>query len=217
MVDDHRFGDLRVSFQSVAEFFDTAAVALGPQRAIQHIMDQRGLPGAADSGHDCEHSKRNHEVHVLQIVQRRAKQPQEFAVGLVANVRNRNAQFSAKITASKRLVLAKHGFIGAGEEQFAAEFASARTEIDHMVRGKNRLWIVLHNQNSIAEIAQRFQNIYQPLRIPRMQADGRFVEHVQRADQMRAQRRSKLNTLRLPTRQRGSKPIQRKIIQPNLI
>src|SRR5712692_1813459 len=217
LVDDNRFDDLRVTFEAVAEFLDAAAVALGRQRAIQNIVNQRGLARAADAGDHRQHSERNHQVHVPHIVQCVAEQAQEFAVRLVAIVRNRNAQLSAEISPGERFVLAKHGLVRAREEQLAAELAGARAEIDHMIRRQNRVRIMLDDQNGVAEIAQRFEDINQPLRIARMQADGRFIENVQRADQMRAQRRGKLNALRFPARQRGGQAVQREIIKTDLV
>src|SRR5258707_1535504 len=217
LVDDNRFDDLRVALGAVAEFLGAAAVAFGRQRAIQNIMNQRGLPRAADAGHHRQHSERNHQVHALQIVQRSAEQAQEFAVRLVAIVRNRNAQLSAEISPGERFLLAEHGLVRAREEQLAAELAGAMAEIDHMIRRQNRVRIMLDDQNGVAEIAQRFQDINQPLRIARMQADGRFIENVQRADQMRAQRRRKLNALRFPARQRGGQAVQREIIEADLV
>ena len=41
------------------------------------------------------------------------------------------------------------------------------------------------DQHCVAKIAQRLENINQPLRIARVQADGRLIEHVQGAHQVR--------------------------------
>ena len=105
----------------------------------------------------------------------------------------------------------------AGEQQIPALLARAGAQIDHVIGGGDRVRIVLDDQNRVAEVAQALQDVDQAMRVARMEPDGRFVEHVQRADQMRAQRRRQLNALRLAARKRGSQAVQRQILQADFI
>src|ERR1700730_5446219 len=86
LIDDDDFPDIRITFEAVAEFFDAAACAFGGERAIKNIVNERGLSGAAYSRHYSESAERNHQVNILQIVERRAVEPEKLARGLVANV-----------------------------------------------------------------------------------------------------------------------------------
>ena len=61
------------------------------------------------------------------------------------------------------------------------------------------------------------QDRHQPRRVPAVQSDGRFVQHVQRAHQPRSQRRCQLNPLRLAAAQRRRQPVQRQILQANIV
>ena len=96
----------------------------------------------------------------------------------------------------------QQGLVGARKEQPPAEFARSRPEIEDAICGRDRFGIMFDDEHGVAKIAQRLENINQPLRIARVQADGRLVEHVQGAHQVRPERRSKLDPLRLSARQR---------------
>ena len=48
----------------------------------------------------------------------------------------------------------EHVCVGAGEKQFAAEFASAGAKVDDVVGGVNGVGVVLHDENGIAQIAR---------------------------------------------------------------
>ena len=134
LIDDDDFADFGVAFDAVAEFLDAGAVALGGERFVEDVVDDRGFAGAADAGDNGERSERNHQIDILQIVDVRAEEAQEFSVGLVAAVRDGDAEFAAEIAAGDGFRLAQHRVVGAGEEQLAAEFAGAGAEIDDASR-----------------------------------------------------------------------------------
>ena len=90
LVDDDDFANVRVAFEAVAEFLDAAAGAFGGEGAVENVMNKRGFAGAADAGDDNERAKGNHEVDILQIVERRAVEAEKFAVGFVAIVGDGN-------------------------------------------------------------------------------------------------------------------------------
>ena len=76
---------------------------------------------------------------------------------------------------------------GAGGEEFAAEFAGAGAEIEEVVGGADDVGIVLDDEDGVAEIAQLFQDVDEARGVARVQADGGLVEHVERADEARAE------------------------------
>ena len=95
-----------------------------------------------------------------------------------------------------------------GVDQFSAEFPGAGAKIEQIVRGVDRVRIMLDDENRVSQIAQAFENRDQPVRVPRMQADRRFIQHVERADQMRAERRRELNALRFAAGKRRSQAVE---------
>ena len=114
-------------------------------------------------------------------------------------------------------MIRQHCVARAGENQFAAVFARAGAEIEHVIGGQDRVRIVLHHQQRVAQIAQALQNFNQAVRVARMQADGRLIQHVQRAHQMRAQRRGQLDALRFAAGKRGGQPVERQIIEAHFV
>src|SRR5260370_6590232 len=158
-------------------------------------MNERGLAGTADSSDHRERSERDHQIEILEVVQAGAIETQESAHGLVAHVGHGNPQLPAEVPAGEGFMLLKHGRIRTGEEQLAAELSSARTEIDDAIRGLNRVRVVLDDEHRIPQIAERLEDIDEPLRVAGMQADGRFIKHVECANEMRTERCRELNPL----------------------
>ena len=200
LVDDDHFADFAIAVETIAEFLDAVAVVFRGERAIEDVMDESGLSRAADTGYHRERSEWNHQVDILQVVQACAGESQKLAVGLVAIVGNGDAQFPVQIAAGQRFVLAQHGGVRAGEKQMAAKLAGAGAQIDHGVCGFDGVGIVLDDQHGVAEVAERFKNVDQALRVARMQADGGLIENVQSADEMGTERGRQLNALGLAAR-----------------
>ena len=86
--------------------------------------------------------------------------------------------------------------------QLAAILARAGTKIEQMIGGAQHVGVVLDDKDGVAQVAQLFENVNQPRRVARVQADGRLVEHVERAHQPRTQRSGQLNALRLAAGER---------------
>ena len=63
----------------------------------------------------------------------------------------------------------------------AAGFAGAGAEIDHVIGAANRFFVVLDDEDGVAQVAQSFESAEQATVVARMQADGRLVENVEDA------------------------------------
>ena len=111
----------------------------------------------------------------------------------------------------------EHGFVIAGEEEFAAEFSGAGAEIDDVVSGANGVGVVLDDKDGVAEIPQGFEDIDKALRVTRVEADGRLVENIERANKMRAERSGELNALRFAAGECRSKAVEREVIEADFI
>ena len=61
------------------------------------------------------------------------------------------------------------------------------------------------------------QNLDEPARIAAVQPDGRLIEHIQRADQPRSERRRQLNALRFAARERRGQTVKRQILEPDFV
>ena len=217
LIHDHDFAEMLIALEALAELADACARALRGERAVQNIVNQSGFAGAADAGDHREHAQRKHEIHVLKIVQGSAFEAEKFSAGLMTNVWDGNIQFAAEIPAGERSVLGEHSVVGAGEEETPAEFASAWAEVNDAIRGTNRIGIMLDDEDGVAEIAERLEDVNEALRIARMKADGRFVQNVERADEMRAERSGELDALGFAAGESRGQAIEGEIVEADFI
>ena len=101
-------------------------------------------------------------------------------------------------------------------DHFAAVFARARTEVDHVVGGAHRLFVVLDDDHRVAEVAQLLERREQPRVVALVQADRRLVEDVEHADEPRSDLRRQPNALRLAARERLGGAAEREIVEPDV-
>ncbi len=87
----------------------------------------------------------------------------------------------------------------------------ARTKIDNVICASHRLLIVLDNNERVPFFAQRHQRLEQAQVVARMQSDGRLIEHVKNAAQIRSELRGQTNALRLAAAQRFRRATEREI------
>ena len=81
-------------------------------------------------------------------------------------------------------------------DQLAAARTGARSKIENVIRRANCFLVVLHHDDRVPEIAQPSKRRQQPLVVALMQADARLIEHVENADQTRADLRRQPDALR---------------------
>ena len=89
-------------------------------------------------------------------------------------------------------------------------------QVDDVVGDADHVGVVLDDEHGVALVAQLPQDGDQPLVVARVQADRRLVEHVQRVDQRRPERRREVDALRLAARQRGRQPIERQVVEADV-
>ena len=165
----------------------------------------------------AKRAERNHHVDILQVVSARAEDAQESPVGLVAAGGNGDAQLAVEVAGGDGLRRSSIRVARAGEEELAAEFAGAGAEVDHVVGGGDGVGIVFDDEDGVAEIAQALEDFDEALGVARVQADGRLVEHVERADEMRAERRGELDALRFAAGERGGEAVEREVVEADFV
>ena len=180
-------------------------------------MHQRGLAGAGDAGDRNQHSERNFQVDALQVVGAGAGDANLLRAGLAALRRNLNVQFVGEIASGERVRELLDFFVGSRADDFAAAFAGARAEIENVVGGAHDVGIVLDDENGVSQVAQAVQDLDQPVGVAAVQADGRLVEHVERADQTRAERGCQLDALRFAAGERRGEAIEREVFEADVV
>ena len=95
--------------------------------------------------------------------------------------------------------------------------AGAGSKVDQVVGNANRLFVVLDDDDRVAEVAKVMQRSEQRAVVALMQSDRRLVEHVQHAGQVRANLRGQPDALPLPSRQRRRAAAQRQIADADVV
>ena len=103
--------------------------------------------------------------------------------------------------------------IGPANTSVAALLAALRPELHHVVRGLDRLEVVLDDEHRVAAVAQPEQQREQPVHVARVQPDRRLVEHVERVDEARAERVGEPDALRLAAGERARRAIEREVVE----
>ena len=154
---------------------------------------------------------------MLQVVRARAGDAEFVRAGLAASRRNLNVEFVGKVAAGERVRHLEDLVVGARADDFSATLSGARTEVENVVGGAHDVGIVLDDEDRVSQIAQVVQDLDQPVRIAAVQADGRLVEHIQRADQTRTERSRQLNALRFAARERRGQTVKRQILEADFV
>src|SRR5258705_9165842 len=98
----------------------------------------------------------------------------------------------------------------------AAVTAGARAQIYDIVRSADRFLVVLHDQYRVAEVAQLFEGREQACIVALMQADRRFVEDVQDADEAAPDLCREADPLRLSARESHGRTFEREIVEADV-
>lgn len=186
------------------------------QRADQNAVDERTFAGAGDAGHAGESPERNFDIGFFEVVQRGAADFQRFPVAGIALLRQRDFPAPGQIVAGQRTRKGRNFGRRAVCDEFAAAHTGSGAEVEHIVRPQDRIEVVLDHKHGVADVAQFFQRVEQPVVVALVQSDRRFVENVQDADQSAAELGRQPDPLRLAARKRARHPVQRQIVQPDV-
>ena len=173
--------------------------------------------------------QRQVDRHVLQVVQRRrADRQQRIALALAPHGRRRHRrdgatrlqrmhQRTGQEAPGHRVGLRRELAGAALGHEAAAALAGARPDVDDVVGGADRFLVVLDDDQRVALVGQVLQGIEQDAVVARVQADGRLVEHVADALQVRAELRRQPDALRLAARERGRGAVEREVAQAHFL
>ncbi len=192
------------------------AVELACQRAVQDVGDERALAAARHAGDRDERPERHPQVHVLQVVLPGADHLERLPVAAPAALRHRDGPLAAQVCPGDRARLREHRFDGPVGDDLAAVLARPRADVDHPVRGPDRLLVVLDDEDRVPEVTQPRQGRDQLRVVPLVQPDRRLVEDVQDAHQGRADLGRQPDPLGFTARQRHARSIEREVVEPDV-
>ena len=102
---------------------------------------------------------------------------------------------AADVESGHRCGIARDLFGRADGDDLPAMHARRRADVDDVVGGANRLFVVFDDEHGVAEVAQRAERFEQRLIVARMQTDGWLVQNVEHAAQLRADLRGETDAL----------------------
>ena len=105
---------------------------------------------------------------------------------------------------------------GAGADHLAAVPSRPGPEVDHVVRLPDGLLVVLHHHHRVAQVAQAVQGGQEAVVVALVQADARFVEHVEDPDQAGADLGGQPDALGLAAGQGPALAVQGQVVQPHV-
>ena len=90
-------------------------------------------------------------------------------------------------------------------------------EIEDVIGAANGVFVVLDDEHGVAEVAQAFECARRALVVALVQADARLVEDIEHADEAGADLGGQPDALRFAAAQRAALPIEREILQPDVV
>jgi hypothetical protein len=149
----------------------------------------------------------------VEVVGGGSAQDQALAAGRAAARGDGNGELAGEIAAGERIGVGFNFGENALGKKLAAQFAGAGAEVEEMIGGAENVGVVLDDDDGVAQIAQLFQDVNEAGSVAGVEADGRLVEDIKRADKLRAERGGELNALRLSAGERGGETVEGEVLQ----
>ena len=94
--------------------------------------------------------------------------------------------------------------------------AGAGAHVDDVIGREDRLAIVLDDEHGVAEVAEARLRLEEARVVARVEADRRLVEHVEHADEGRADLRGEADALPFAARERLGAAIEREVVEADV-
>ncbi len=91
-----------------------------------------------------------------------------------------------------------------------------RSDVNDMVRSQHHFFVVFHDDNRVAQIAEVFQRFDQLYIIACMESDARFIQNIEYAHELSTNLCSQPDALGLSSAQGPQRPVEMEIIQSNV-
>ena len=99
----------------------------------------------------------------------------------------------------------------------AAVDARAGAEIDDMIGGADRVFVMLNHDHGVAEIAQALERDQQAVVVALVEADGGFIEDIEHAGEAAADLAGEADALAFAARQGAAGAIKIEVIEPDIV
>ena len=193
-----------------------AAVQIAAQRLDEDVVHQRTLPRTGHAGDADERAQRDFGDDVLEVVVRRANDPQLILADRSSLRWHLDPGSAGKILPRHAARFLHQLRRRALDDHFAAANSRSGPEVDDVIGGPHRVFVVLDNDDRVPHVAEAAERVEQTRIVARVESDRWLVQDVQHADQPRTDLPRQTNTLRFAAGQRGSRAVQRQVIEPDV-
>src|ERR1043166_7160879 len=100
---------------------------------------------------------------------------------------------------------------------FTAAHTGAGPEIEDVIGMANRVGIMLYDKDGVSQVTQPLKRAQQTVVVALVQADARFVQNVEHADQASADLCGEPDALRFAATQCAAFPVQRQVTKADVI
>src|SRR5690606_9981681 len=146
----------------------------------------------------------------------RAADHERIAGARAPRPRDLDPPVATQVRRGQRARRAEHRLERALRDDLAAVPARAGAEIDDVVRGADRVLVVLDHDDRVPQVAELTERVEQTLVVTLVQTDRRLVQDVEDADQTAPDLRRETDPLRFPARERLRAPAERQVVEPDV-
>ena len=183
------------------------------QRAVEDVVDEGAFAAAADAGDDGHDAEGNADGEVLEVVLARAGDGEPLAGEGARLGALQHGDGAGEIAAGERLG-AGHDLLGrAFGDDVAAEAAGAGAEVEDVVGVADGVFVVLDDEDGVAEVAELFEGLDEAVVVALVEADGGLVEHVEHAAEAGADLGGEADALAFAAGEGGGVAVEREVAE----
>ena len=138
------------------------------------------------------------------------------ALGRTAQRRHGDLAPAGQVGAGDRLLGRAQVVDGPADDDAPALLTGVRADVDDPVGGADGVFVVLDDDERVAQLLQPHQRLDEAVVVALVQADGRLVEDVQHADETRPDLGREPDALRLAAGQRRRRAVEGQVVQPDV-
>ncbi len=193
------------------------AVEFLSEGAVEDVVDEGAFAGAGDAGDDGHDGGGEFDGEVLEVVAFGAFDGDPFAGEGARHEAVEGGDFAGEVAAGEGAGCVHDVGGRAGGDDLTAESASARAEVEDVVGVADGFFVVLDDEDGVAEVAEGFERGDEALVVALVKADGGLVEDVEDAAEAGADLGGEADALAFAAGEGGSVAVEGEIAEADRV